>query len=86
MHKLLVFVFSDCHSYFSIGTEYVTLIWEKMPLIIKIWLALEGDSGGTRLTSHINLSNDRDLYDLRQCRIIKKYAGLSLPGSTNWLI
>ena len=58
-----------------------------MPLIIKIWLALEGDSGGTRLTSHINLSNDRDLYDLRQCRIIKKYAGsVSLPGSTNWLI
>ena len=46
MHKLLVFMFSDCHSYFSIGTEYVTLIWEKMPLIIEIWLALEGDSGG----------------------------------------
>ena len=63
MHKLLVFMFSDCHSYFSIGTEYVTLIWEKMPLIIEILLALEGDRGGTRLT---NLSNDRDLYDLRQ--------------------
>ena len=63
MHKLLVFVFSDCHSYFSIGTEYVTLIWEKMPLIIKILLALEGDSGGTRLTSHINLSNDRMISD-----------------------
>ena len=68
-----MFVFSDCHSYFSIGTEYVTLIWEKMPLIIKIWLALEGDSGGTRLTSHINLSNDRDLYDHdAQTMIIKK--------------
>ena len=55
-----------------------------MPRIIKILLALEGDSGGTRLTSHINLSNDRDLYELRQCRIIKKYAGsVSLPGSTS---
>ena len=53
-------MFSDCHSYFSIGTEYVTLIWEKMPLIIKILLALEGDSGGTR---HINLSNDRMISD-----------------------
>ena len=57
----------------SLGTEYVTLIWGKMPLIIKTLLALEGDSEGTRLTSDcINLSNDRHLYDHDVQRVIIK--------------